>query len=337
MAKAFDLFLSHNMADAPWTERLAAAIEGDRSGPPLGVFFDKWDIPPGGDIPAELEEALQASRYVGLVLSPESLSSDWVALEWSTAIHRDPRARQRGLIPLLRRTCKLPDILARLKHIDFRREQDFSDGVETLVEILRGHARPRGANLDPADVHFREDAALLRQHRRVFDRAGFRVACILELSLPELLEAIDDTAAAIHTGTLYSRSGKLLSSFPDQNEYRLPEFREAFSRITRKLTYLKQKVTECSEFFLGDTPSYSQRIASTFLRMVTYTAKVYPPNVRVLVGFMDVIDEVRNEILEDLNVLLFRSGEATFNRIELTSQILKKGEIGPRGIAPLLE
>ena len=93
MATSIDLFLSHHNTDKPWTERLAAAIEGDRSGPPLKVFFDTWDIPHGGDIPAELEQGLQNSRYVGLVLSPESLSSDWVTLERSTATHRDPGAR----------------------------------------------------------------------------------------------------------------------------------------------------------------------------------------------------------------------------------------------------
>jgi TIR domain len=130
MEKIVDLFLSHNNADKPWTERLAAVVEADRSGPPLKVFFDKWDIPHGGDIPAELEQGLQNSRYVGLVLSPEPLSSDWVTLERSTAIHRDPRARQRSLIPLLRRTCDIPDMLARLKYIDFRREQDFNGGSD---------------------------------------------------------------------------------------------------------------------------------------------------------------------------------------------------------------
>jgi hypothetical protein len=90
MKKTCDLFLSHYSADKPWTERLAAAIEANRSGPPLKVFFDKWDIRHGADIPMELEQALQKSRYIGLVLSPESLSSDWVALERSTAIFRDP-------------------------------------------------------------------------------------------------------------------------------------------------------------------------------------------------------------------------------------------------------
>lgn len=336
MAKNIDLFLSHNNTDKPWTERLATAVEADRSGPPLKVFFDKWDVPHGGDIPAELEEGLQNSRYVGLVLSPQSLSSDWVTLERSTAIHRDPRARQRSLIPLLRRACDLPDMLARLKYIDFRREQDFDAGLDTLVGILRGRPAQRGGEVDPADVHFREDAALLKQHRRVFDRPAFRVSCIWELFLRELLEAIDDTAAAINTGSLYSRSGRLLSSFPDHNEYRLPEFKQAFSRVTGMLTALKRSVTEFEEFFRRVHPTYSHH--ENFYAMVMSFSRGNPSQVRTLVSLMDSIDQTRNEILDELNVLLSRCGEETFENIELTSSILKKGQIGGADrIAPLLK
>lgn len=336
MAKSIDLFLSHNNADKPWTERLAAAVEADRSGPPLKVFFDKWDIPHGGDIPAELEEGLQNSRYVGLVLSPESLSSDWVTLERSTAIHRDPRARQRSLIPLLRRTCNLPDMMARLKYIDFRREQDFNGGLNALVGILRGRPVQRGEALEPADVHFREDAVLLKQHRRVFDRPAFSVPCIWELFLSELLEAIDDTAAAINTGSLYSRSGRLLSSFPDRNEYRLPEFKETFSRITGKLTALKRAVTEFEEFFRRVNSSYSHH--ANFYAMVMSFSRGNPSDVRTLVSLMDSIDQLRNEILDELNVLLSKCDEETFKSIELSSLILKNEQIGGADrIAPLLK
>jgi hypothetical protein len=335
MAKVIDLFLSHNNTDKPWTERLAAALEADATGPALKVFFDKWDIPPGGDIPAELENGLQNSRYVGLVLSPESLASDWVMLERSTAIYRDPRARQRSLIPLLRRTCDIPDMLARLRYIDFRREQDFNEGLDTLVEILRGRAAKRGGELDPAEVHFREDAALLRQHRRIFDRPAFKVPCIWELFLRELLAAIDDTAAAVNTGSLFSRSGKLLSSFPDQNEYRLPEFKRAFSRITGRLTALKREVTEFEEFFRRVNPSYSHH--ENFYAMIMSFSQGKASDVKTLVCFMDSIDRVRNEILDELNVLLTRCGEETFTSIELSSAILKKGQIGGADrIAPLL-
>ena len=143
--KAEHIFLSHNSADKPWTKRLASAIEAHRPGPPLKVFFDESDILYGADIPFEFEQGLQNSRYVGLVLSPEAPASDWVVLERSTAIFRDPAARRRSLIPLMRRTCEMPDLLARLKFLDFRRDQDFEDALETLVAILRGQPLPTGA------------------------------------------------------------------------------------------------------------------------------------------------------------------------------------------------
>jgi hypothetical protein len=326
MHKSIDLFLSHNNSDKPWTERLATAVEQDRTGPPLKVFFDKWDIQHGADIPLELEQGLQNSRYVGLVLSPEALASDWVVLERSTAIYRDPAARQRSVIPLMRRTCKLPDMLARLKYLDFRRDQDFDSGVRTLIAILRGAPLPRGSHITEADVHFREDADLLKQHRRVFERPAFKVSCIMELFLSELLEAVDDTGAALNTGSLYSRSSRLLSTFDASGEYRLPEFKMAFRNIGVKLTELKRLVVEFDEFFRSVSPGYSHH--RNFYAMVMSTSQSNPYDLQAIVQRMDAIDQVRNEILEELNPLLAKCGEKEFQRIELSSRIINKRQIG---------
>jgi hypothetical protein len=242
MAKTIDLFLSHNSADKPWTERLASVVEADRTGPPLKVFFDKWDIPPGGDIPSELEQGLQNSKYVGLVLSPEALASDWVMLERSTAIFRDPAARQRGLLPLMRRTCELPDMLARLRYIDFRNDHDFAESLTELINTLRGISSRGDRVLTEADVHFREDAQLLKRHRQAFNRPVFMYSCVFELSVTQVLDAIDDTAAALNTGSLYSRSHNLLSTFDSTADYRIPEFRLAFLNGGEGLSEVKRLV-----------------------------------------------------------------------------------------------
>jgi GTPase SAR1 family protein/DNA-directed RNA polymerase subunit RPC12/RpoP len=47
-----------------------------------------------------------------------------VALERSTAVHRDPANAGRRFIPLLLGDCDLPDTLRRYKHVDFREESD---------------------------------------------------------------------------------------------------------------------------------------------------------------------------------------------------------------------
>jgi hypothetical protein len=139
-------------------------------------------------------------------------------------------------------------MLARLKYIDFRRDEDYLDRFMDLINILRGRPISRGGITDIYDVHFREDAVLFVQHRRIFNREAFRLPCLAELSLPELKHAIHSVAAALNTGTLISR-GVPLPSLPDQSAYRLPEFRSAFSRISDNLTQLKRKVAECDQFF----------------------------------------------------------------------------------------
>jgi hypothetical protein len=327
-----DIFLSHNRADQAWAELLATEIENDITGPLLKVFFDKWDILPGSDIPAELEDGLQTSHYVGLVLSPESLASDWVAMERSTAIYRDPRARSQHLIPLLRRTCTIPNMLARLNFIDFRKDENFDSGLSDLVSVLRGRPLSRGGIRDIADVHFREDSDLLRQHRKIFDRPAFRVSCTRELSVRELLEAIDDTNAAINTGSLYSRSRNLLGSFSSRSEYRLLEFRSTFDRISFILTNLKRTVVEFQDLFHQLNPSYSDRqdfcayLSACGLLWLFGSSlhELERDGVRELVGYMDRIDSLRNEILCELNVLLKRCGLDTLRLVQLSSEVLKR-------------
>jgi hypothetical protein len=227
-------------------------------------------------------------------------------------------------------------MLARLNHIDFRREQDFEAGICVLVDILRGRPARRGSPVDAADARFREDAALLKQHRRILDRPAFRISCIWELFLRELLGAIDDTTAAINTGSLYSRSEKLLSTFPDQNEYQLTEFKRAFSRITAKLTNIKRQVVQFEEYIRTVDPNYSSY--RNFYAMVVSFARTNPSHVRTLVAMMDDIDQMRNEILGEVNVLLAKCGEQIFESIELSSRILKTGQIhGVETVAPLLK
>jgi len=324
--KEYDLFLSHNGADKPWTEKLATAIEADRSGPPLTVFFDKWDIPPGGDIPRELEEGLQASRYVGLVLSPEALVSDWVSLERSTAIYRDPGARSKHLIPLLRRDCNMPDMLARLRYIDFRTEAGFAAALQEVIDLLRGLPSKRGGRMTEEDLHFREDAALLAHHYKIFDRPAFQISCIMELFIHELMDAIDDTGAAINTGSLYSRSSRLLSTFPNHKEYRSPEFKYAFAKISQTLGQLKRAIVTFDEYFRSLNPGYSHH--QNFFAMTASLSRTSDITViRHLIEEMDVIDRLRNKILETLNVLLEKCRLDTFPSIPLSSEIIKSSRM----------
>src|SRR6266481_5742395 len=114
----FDVFLSHNKRDKARVRRLAERLRAAG----VRVWFDDWVVKPGDDIYLAVERGLEAARTLVLCLSPAALGSDWVGLERSTVLFRDPSNAGRRFIPVLLAECKLPDTLRRYKYVDLRRE-----------------------------------------------------------------------------------------------------------------------------------------------------------------------------------------------------------------------
>ena len=114
----YDVFLSHNSRDKPRVCKLAERLK--EAG--LRVWFDDWIIKPGDDIYLAIERGLEAARVQVLCLSPMALGSEWVTLERSTVLFRDPTNAGRRFVPLMLADCELPDTLRRYKYVDFRQE-----------------------------------------------------------------------------------------------------------------------------------------------------------------------------------------------------------------------
>jgi WD40 repeat protein len=116
----YDAFLSHNAKDKPRVRRLAERLKAAG----VRVWLDEWVIKAGDIIALKVDEGLEHSRVLLLCISPAALASGWVALERSTAVHRDPANEGRRFIPLLLEDCPLPDTLRRYKYLDLREESD---------------------------------------------------------------------------------------------------------------------------------------------------------------------------------------------------------------------
>jgi|ERR1044072_44899 hypothetical protein len=141
----YDLFISYNRADEKWAEQLAVRLEReDHRGHNLKVFFAPWEIRPGESVEERLDRALAESRYVGLILSPESVESQWVKEEWYSTHHINVKRKERRLIPLYLRTCDIPPLLSHLHRIDFRNEDEFDYGIRLLLAVIREEPLPRG-------------------------------------------------------------------------------------------------------------------------------------------------------------------------------------------------
>jgi hypothetical protein len=136
----YDVFLSHNSRDKPRVRGLAEELRAAG----LRVWFDEWVIKPGDDIYLAIERGLEAARTQVLCLSPAALGSDWVSLERSTVLFRDPTNAGRRFIPLLLADCELPDALRRYKYVDYRRRTK-----EAFAELLAA-CRPGMESAPPA-------------------------------------------------------------------------------------------------------------------------------------------------------------------------------------------
>jgi len=114
----YDVFLAHNSQDKPRVRKVAERLK--QAG--LRVWLDEWVIKPGDDVYLAIERGLEAARVQVLCLSPAALGSEWVTLERSTVLFRDPTNQGRRFVPLLLADCTLPDALRRYKYVDFRQE-----------------------------------------------------------------------------------------------------------------------------------------------------------------------------------------------------------------------
>src|ERR1044072_2340897 len=129
---SYDVFLSHSHADKAWThdlyERLATT---DYNGRAVRAWLDERVLDPGNLSSArELESALDRSRRLVIVVTPESLASYWVQQE----IRYFLRIRQITDVALIRlRPCDLPESLIKSWSIDW---PESGDGDEPRQQLL---------------------------------------------------------------------------------------------------------------------------------------------------------------------------------------------------------
>lgn len=124
------IFLSHTSIDKPFVEKLARDLK--RIG--VNVWFDKWEIKVGDSIILKIEEGIWENEFLGIVLSPEALNSEWVKNELKTALALQKETKKVFILPIYYRNCEIPDFLIDRKFADFRTE--YENGFKELASIF---------------------------------------------------------------------------------------------------------------------------------------------------------------------------------------------------------
>jgi len=133
--REFDVFLSHSSVDKPWVSQLKDDLQ--RYG--VTVWLDRDQIRPGDLFARALEQGLENSRAVALIVSPEALASGWVREEYYRSLGLAQRQeRPFQLIPVLYRNAELPGFLANRSWVDFRDEAAYAHKVWELAWGITG-------------------------------------------------------------------------------------------------------------------------------------------------------------------------------------------------------
>ncbi|MBF0175807.1 MAG: AAA family ATPase [Magnetococcales bacterium] len=116
----YDVFFSYAHQDRARVLKLAERLKSDG----LEVWIDVWKLRAGDSISEAVMEGLRNAKVAIVVLSSHSIRSQWIQLEYSAAITRDPMNKTRRFIPIFLDDCEIPTQLRNYFALDYRQEDE---------------------------------------------------------------------------------------------------------------------------------------------------------------------------------------------------------------------
>lgn len=132
-----DLFLCHSSRDKTFVRKLAE----DLTFCEIDVWLDEWEIQIGESLYDRITDALERSRFTGIVVGDNFADSNWARDELKQALARERRSRPGSVLPLVCGNGQIPAFLEDKVFADFR--SDYYGAVVRLAAALHGVSRLR--------------------------------------------------------------------------------------------------------------------------------------------------------------------------------------------------
>lgn len=148
------VFLSHSSADADLARRLALDLESAN----VDVWLDQWELGVGEEIEQSIEQGVDESEFVIVLLTRASVASEWVDREWRRKVHDEAQSERLAVVPVRGEPCEIPDFLAQRSHADVS-GGSYPLGFKRLLEILRHYSGEAGIEI-PESTFVEEESSL---------------------------------------------------------------------------------------------------------------------------------------------------------------------------------
>lgn len=112
------VFISHSTKD----KRFVRTLKEDLNENNIETWVDEDQLDIGDSLIDKIESSLEESTHFLIILSPNSVNSDWVKLELNKAIKQVSEKLMKKIIPVQYRECEIPQELKGLLYFDLSKE-----------------------------------------------------------------------------------------------------------------------------------------------------------------------------------------------------------------------
>lgn len=112
------VFISHSSADKKFVRMLKDALVENS----IDIWLDEDQLDLGDNLISRLDYALNTSSHLVIILSPNSIKSDWVKFELKKALSNTRTGLMQKIIPIMYRNCEIPEELKDILYADLSKE-----------------------------------------------------------------------------------------------------------------------------------------------------------------------------------------------------------------------
>ena len=126
------IFLSHNSKDKPFVRKLADDLRKNGH----YVWVDEAEIKVGDSLIGKIEEGIENTEYLGVVISSNSNKSEWVIREVRTALSQEIYNKKVKVLPILIENVEMPSFLLDKKYADFTLDDNYENALQSILDRL---------------------------------------------------------------------------------------------------------------------------------------------------------------------------------------------------------
>lgn len=124
------IFISYSHSDKDFVDTFAAHLVKANA----NVWVDRWELNVGDSLIARVQDAIEGSDALLVILSKSSVESEWCKKELSTGLIRELDEKRVVVLPVVIDDCKVPLFLRDKMYADMR--NNFDSGLKSVLDAI---------------------------------------------------------------------------------------------------------------------------------------------------------------------------------------------------------